>query len=302
MTMDVFAGKVCAAVQETLGEEFHTEIREVRKNNGVILHGLVIQAGGQRVVPTIYLEHFLEAHETGVPFEAVVCRLISVYKEEGEKDSVDMEFFMSYEKVKDRICHRLIGRKGNEELLEEMPHVDFLDLAVCFYYDYYDKKIGNGIIQIHNSHMEMWGVDVEELERVAYENTPEIHPWSCSGMREMLEEFVGQNSGNFSDGSGGTGEDIPIPMKILSNRKRLHGAACILYPGVLEGIAEKEGNLFIIPSSVHETILLPDDGTNLAEELKGMIHEVNRTHVAPEEVLSDSLYYYDLTKKEIVMI
>ncbi len=301
MTMDAFAGKICAAVKGTLGEEFHTEVREVRKNNGVILHGLVIQEEGQRMVPIIYLEYFLETYESGMPFEAVVCRLLSVYKEEGEIGSMDMEFFMSYEKVKDRICYRLIRRKGNEEMLEGMPHVDFLDLAVCFYYDYCDRKTGNGTIQIHNSHMEMWGVYVEELERAAYENTPEIHPWSCSGMREILEECERQSGGDFTDGSE-TGEGIAAPMKILSNRTRLHGAACILYPGVLEGIAEKEGNLFIIPSSVHETILLPDDGTNSAEALKWMIHEVNRTHVVPEEVLSDSLYYYDLSRKEIVVL
>ncbi len=92
-----------------------------------------------------------------------------------------------------------------------------------------------------------------------------------------------------------------IPMRILSNQKKCNGAACILYPGVLEELAGKRGNLFIIPSSIHETILLPDDETILAGDLKKMIHEVNTTQVSPDEVLSDSLYYYDAVKKEIVM-
>lgn len=82
-------------------------------------------------------------------------------------------------------------------------------------------------------------------------------------------------------------------MKILSNARRVHGAACVLYPGVLERLAWKEGrDLYVIPSSVHEMILLPDIGAQQPMELKEIIREVNRTQVDPAEVLSDSLYRY----------
>ncbi len=91
-----------------------------------------------------------------------------------------------------------------------------------------------------------------------------------------------------------------IPMKVLTNSKRSSGAVCILYPGVLEEVAAERmgGDFYIIPSSVHEVILLPDDGRLLEENLKEMIFEVNRTKVDPEEVLSDNLYYYDAERKE----
>lgn len=90
-------------------------------------------------------------------------------------------------------------------------------------------------------------------------------------------------------------------MKVLSNLKRTYGAACILYPGVLEKISGKGGKLYIIPSSIHETIILPYDEVYSVEELKKMIHEVNSLNLPPEEVLSDSLYYYDSALKEIVI-
>lgn len=90
-------------------------------------------------------------------------------------------------------------------------------------------------------------------------------------------------------------------MKVLSNHKRTYGAACILYPGVLEKISGKGGNLYIIPSSIHETIILPYNEVYSVEELKEMIHEVNSAHLAPEEVLSNSLYYYDSARKEVAM-
>ena len=52
---------------------------------------------------------------------------------------------------------------------------------------------------------------------------------------------------------------------------------------------------------MHETIILPDNGKGSPEAFRGMIAEVNSTQVAPEEVLSDSLYYYDAAKKEVVI-
>lgn len=303
MRMDEFAGKVCAAVEEKLGGGVHTEVRKVRKNNGVLLHGLLISSEGQTVVPTIYLEPFLEAFESGAPFEEVVCRLLSVYREGTPQGGIDMDFFRSYGAVKDRICYRLVGRKGNEALLDEVPHVGFLDMAICFYYAYQGEALGEGSILIHNSHVEMWKVSAADLLAVARENTPRIFPWECSGMMDILNGLVGaekdSNGLGAEDGMEKSGQ--AFPMKVLSNEKKIFGAACILYPGVLEEITGEGQSLYIIPSSVHETILLPYDGEKSAAALKKMIYEVNRTQVAPEEVLSDSLYYFDSVRKEVVL-
>ena len=85
-----------------------------------------------------------------------------------------------------------------------------------------------------------------------------------------------------------------IPLLVLTNSRRYLGAACILYRGVLERFAKKLGeNLYILPSSVHEVILLPETKVNSSKNLLRMVMEVNRTQLAPEEVLSDTVYYYD---------
>ena len=92
-------------------------------------------------------------------------------------------------------------------------------------------------------------------------------------------------------------------MKVLSNTRRIEGAVCILYPGVLESLAREEGHdLYILPSSIHEVILLPDTGAPSAEELKRMVREVNDTQVAPEEVLSYSLYRYRRTDGRVTIV
>ena len=302
MDMETFAGEICAAVEKELGSGFRAEVREVRKNNGVLLHGLLVLSEGQEVVPTIYLERFLEAYVSGAAFEEVVRRVLSVYEESNTKGCIDMGFFRSFEDVRDRICYRLIGRKGNEGLLEGIPYVGFLNLAICFYYSYHGEMLGDGTILIHNSHMEMWGTCTAELFDLAGRNTRRLFPWKCRGLGEVLQEMEGS-------GYGADMEDpvdapfMDLPMKVLSNNKGIHGAACILYPGVLDGVAQEMGNnFFILPSSVHEVILLPDTGNEDSEDLKKIISAVNTTQVAPEEVLSDTLYRYDRADKRVVMV
>ena len=121
MDISEFAVKVCNAMRKTLGTDCRVECKEVRKNNGVILHGLLVLGENRNVAPTIYLDTFLEAYGAGATFGSIIQRLSDICREDMLRESVDMEFFRSFEKVRDRICYRLIGRKGNEELLDDIP-------------------------------------------------------------------------------------------------------------------------------------------------------------------------------------
>ena len=295
MEIREFARKMCGAVAGELGENYTVEVKKVTKNNGIVLHGLLIHSKEQNVIPTIYLESFWEAYEAGIPFAAVLRKLLAVYREDTPKEKLNMDFFGSFEKVRERICYRLIRKAGNESLLKEIPHVEFLDLCICFFYAFTNKKFGDGSILIYHSHMEMWKKDVRALFELARVNTPRLFPWECKNMEAMVTELAD------------IGEDADlqellhdIPMKILSNTKRIHGATCILYPDIAEQLAVMEGgSYYILPSSIHEVIILKDTGEEDKENLKSMIADVNANMVAPEEVLSDSLYYYDFAEKNI---
>lgn len=295
MEINAFARKMCHAVAGELGAKYKVEWKEVKKNNGVILHGMLIHSGEQNVVPTIYLDSFWEAYESGIPFAAVLQKLLQVYREDTPKNKLNMDFFYTLRGVQDRICYRIIRKEGNESLLAEIPHMEYLDLCICFFYAFQNKGLGEGSILIYDSHMEMWKTDVERLYELAKINTPRIFPWECSSMEAMVAEMTGMDDvedleGMFKD----------IPMKILSNAKRVHGATCIIYPALAEKLAgNMEGSYYILPSSIHEVILLKDTGEEDPIHLKRMIEEVNANMVAPEEVLSNSLYYYDAEDKLI---
>lgn len=293
MIYNNFAEKVKAEVADKMGGRFMVSLKKVCKNNGVILQGLLITEEGQSVSPTIYLDAFWELYQNGMSVGEIVKEIICIYKSNMPEEQISMDFFREFGKVRDRISFKLIHANKNAELLEQIPHVLFLDLAICFYYAYFSTELGSGVVLIYNSHVEMWNTSTAELMKLALVNTERIFGADIRSMEEILQEHFCEN-----------GEDVSFlhepPMYVLSNQKGIYGAACLLYPGLLETLSgEWEANLFILPSSVHEVILLPDTGSEDCIELKQMVSEVNASQKEQEGVLSDHIYYYDRTKKQI---
>ncbi len=289
-----FAELVSRVVSEELGGECQVKLQEVIKNNGVVLQGLVILSGQSNLSPTIYLNSFLEAYENGVPITSIVEQILAIYRQELPGKRVDLEFFREFEKVKDGICYKLINREKNHALLERIPHIDFLDLSICFFYAYRDEVLGNGSILIYNNHMDVWNCRAEDLLKLAKENTPRIYPGKIVKMGELLGGYLGIS-----------GEELleDIPMYVLSNEARVFGAACMIYPESLKKAAELlQENFYILPSSVHEVILLPQHVAADSKAIRDMVREINHTQVAPEEILSDNLYFYHYSTNHVELI
>ncbi len=289
-----FAELLSKVVSEELGGECQVKLQEVIKNNGVVLQGLVILSGRSNLSPTIYLNSYLEAYENGVPLTAIVEQILAIYRQEMPKEQVDLEFFREFERVKEGICYKLINKEKNIALLERIPHIDFLDLSICFFYAYRDEVLGNGSILVYNNHMDVWNCRTEELLKLAKENTPRIYPGKLAKMGELLSGYLGIS-----------GEELleDIPMYVLSNESRVFGASCLIYPESLEKAAEQlQENFYILPSSVHEVILLPKHVATDPAAIRDMVREINHTQVAPEEILSDNLYFYHYPTNHVELL
>ena len=73
-----------------------------------------------------------------------------------------------------------------------------------------------------------------------------------------------------------------------------------MYSALLRDYAELvQHNLILLPSSIHEWILLPDDGQFSVAEMKQLVNEVNREVLSAKDYLSDRVYYYDRKKNEV---
>lgn len=300
MKLDKFLKTVQDRVQDVAGADACVQVQEVRKNNNVVLHGMSILRKGQNVSPTIYLDSFYEMMEEGTDMEHIVKKILEVYVRGLPRGNVDMEFFKDFESVRDRIVYRLVNREKNRELLQEIPHVDFLDLAVCFCYSYENPEIGEGMILIHNTHLEMWQTSHRELMRLAERNTPRLMPaWLCS-MDSALNGILDEEAlAQLRQMQRETGKY----MYVLSNDRRCQGAAAILYPGMLARAAQQMGGSFyILPSSIHEVILLRDETQSGGRQLHEMIEDINRNQLREEEVLSDYAYLYDAAAEKVVEI
>jgi hypothetical protein len=145
----------------------------------------------------------------------------------------------------------------------------------------------------------MWGITADDLYVLADENTPKLLNYDLRSMTDVLKEMLDE-----SDHSGITDDPSQslCSMYVLSNRHKLNGSSCMLYPGLLKRFADKlQSDLFILPSSVHEVIILPATDGHSHEELDEMVREVNRTQLSREDVLSDHAYVFSRELGEIIL-
>lgn len=296
MEFTSFASIIREEVEKRAGKDHRVRIDDVRKNNGVVLSGLTVTQDDSNISPTIYLNGYYEEYENGrATLGNVVNDVLDTYNRNRVSRSVDMRYFLDYERIKGRIVYKLVNAEKNRDLLEDVPYVPFLDLAIVFQCLIAKEHMGTATILIHNAHLKLWDISVEELYRAARENTQKLQKYEIRGMREVISEIM-QEEGPEGEGDDGCLAELSdsVPIYVLTNQSRVEGAACILYPELIKHFARAvDSSFYIIPSSVHEVLLLPADSTDESGAIKGMIKEINDSQVKEEEVLSYSLYFYD---------
>ena len=286
-----FTTLVQREVEKRAGENYRVKLNDVMKNNGVVLRGITLMQDDSNISPTIYLNPYYYAYENGdTTLGTVIDEVIDTYERNKINRSIDMKFFLNYETVRSRIIFKLINTEKNRELLRDVPYIPFHDLSIVFQCLVSEERFGNASILIHNVHLQLWKVNARELYECALENTPLLQGYELADMNTVLEEM--KALGGIDDEEI---EDMQqeVPMYVLSNKSRINGASCILYKDILKDFAMVvDKDLYVLPSSIHEVILLPSDGTQESEQLKEMVREINQSQVEKEEVLSDSVYYY----------
>lgn len=269
---------------------FETELCATLRNNDVEMKGILVKQQGEPLAPNFYLmEQFHAWLEDRVSLGEIAGEICCIYYDELEKNrKIAEELKFVWEEFKRHVYMRLVSRDRNCELLRNTPYDEYLDMAVSYYYVIEVSEDSRGILLITNEHLNLLGITKEELRVAARENTIKNSKPKISGMNEMLVS-LGKRLG------------IPIPreysqncMYILSNETGTYGAVCMMLSEALECFAQEiRSSFFILPSSVHEVLLVPDTGRMTAEIFSGMVKEVNATQIEDCEVLTDSVYYYD---------
>lgn len=281
-----FLEDVMTEAQRQLGEGCKAVIHQVMKNNAVCMKGLVVVEEERNISPTIYLEPFYEKFKQGESFESLMREIIQIYKESRLEEDLDITFFTDYEQARKLLYCKLINYEANEELLKQVPHKRFLDLAIVPYCLLKNIEVGSASILVHRSHVEMWELKEADLMEEAEKNTRESMGFEITSLRELVEELINDE---FRSSEG----EEDIDMYVLSNKHKHNGAVCMVYEDVLAAFSEQvESDLYILPSSIHEVLLVPAYCTHRLEQLSEMVQEVNIAQLDREEILSDHAYLY----------
>ena len=268
MNYTEFMNAMLCEIRGQIGVEVRTELYTVTKNNGTRRTGILFKQTDSNLAPTIYLEEFYQKYLKGQQVPDLADSICNIYQEIRVKKTCDCQNLFDFENVKEHIVYKLIRRDANEELLKQIPYEPFLDLAVVYYIQIDNTRFGSAAIQIRNEHLRYWRVEKEEIRRLAEKNTPRIYP-------AQIQKIV-----RF--------------MYVATNEQCSLGAAVMRYPNLWEKVRGMIGESFyILPSSIHEVILVPESFGMEPERMTEMVKEINQTGVAPEEVLSDSVYYFD---------
>ena len=309
MDFNEFKDELIEVIKEKMEKNTSISIHTVNKNNGITLNGVVIMSEAETISPTIYLEPFFEMAKKGKDMNELADEILVLNAEQKNKFNFDVDEFQDINVTGKKILYKLINYDKNEELLKNVPHRRWQDLAIVYYVLVSCDELGTGTILIRNEHMKLWNVGEQELYVLAMENAPKLLKKTIKTMAEIILDFMDEKLMDSEENeitvkaAKEFGENPPIKMYVMGNKVKLNGAGVILYDRALASFAEyTESDFYILPSSIHEVILVPANEEVDEQSLLSLVREVNENNVTEEEWLSDNIYKYSRSENSVEMI
>lgn len=279
------------AVREEL-KNVTLSVESRMKNNGFERTGIIFAEKGKEASPLFYMEESFQKYVNGECLDVIIEDIITTWKQvqvEMEKKilSYDLEHYNS---IKNSIQYRLINYEKNKDMLNNVPHRKYLNLAVVYVLNLSENDYGMETMLITNKHMTLWKVSLDEIENQAKNSVfNSAERFQMIGLNQLIEERVGIKEPEEYE-----------TMYVLTNMYRNYGANVILCQDFMEKVAERLNcDFYAIPSSVHEIILIKWNDAPSKEEMNEMLNEVNRSQVPEDEILGDKVFYYSRKEKKL---
>lgn len=315
MRYELFLQVVKDDLEKRLGEGYQVTLRSIPKNNGVILDGISICRKPEGIAPTIYLNAFYQELSGGQPLSRICDKIHQLYLANPDLPYLDSRVLSSYPEIKDRIVYKLVNTRANTLFLRRLPHLPFQDMSMICYLLIEQSEKGYVTALIHKDHLKTWKIREKDLFLSAIANTPALLPPVIQPMNEMLKQLAGEMmednpKTNMIDILMEAPEEYQAQKQllfpslyVLTNPARVNGAACMAYPHAIKDFAEKLGqDVLILPSSIHEVLLVADDPNYDYEDMSRLVKEINEGEVAVEDRLSNQVYRYSLDTDQIMMV
>ena len=295
-----FYDEIINAIREEIPEEIRdmmeVDIREIVKANDAVLHGVVIKAPEQAIVPTIYIEDCIkqlpEDFATKVLAEAIVSLYQVGMREAPAVESLSLEF----DDIKDKLVVQLAEVDRNRDRLKELAYKPLDNgMVMLAYVVVQEDERGSMRFAVTKDIVEGQNYDIDKMFETAMKNNEPV--------------LVDISDAIFSDGiefaenlfDKEINDKLPDVMYTLTNSSTNLGAAVLYYPDIQKRIGDMlQNSYYVLPSSIHELMILPCSVNDNPEFLRKMVKEANETVVNPQEVLSDRIFMYDREKERLV--
>lgn len=279
MDYEVFKNVITERIKEFLPPVFQsykvetTVVRKVNEEKDTLLI-MPRDENNMVAMPNIYLDDMYEDFRKYQDIDEilkVIAAMVIKYTGSFPPEHVKLDL----KERKNAIVMNLINTKRNRKLLKQIPHKEIMDLSIIYRIIMQQADCGLMTVLVDNRILEELELTQEELEQLAYQNTSRLFPAEISKMADFLY--------------------------VMTNSQKIHGAAAMMNREAMDRLADKiGGNFFLIPSSIHEVLAVPEKESD-ANSLALLLEEGNRVCSAENEVLSDTIYYYDREKKEFSM-
>ena len=278
------------------GSEVNVTLNEVNKLNENY-DAITATPEGANIGVNIRIDTFYNATQGGASYDEAVDKAVEVIsKGLDNRPEVDVNTLTDYSIMKDKLAMEVVSAETNKEMLETVPHQNLEDMAVVYRFILSSDEDGRASILITNRMIETMGVTPEQLHADALENAPIIKPAEIKGMSEVMAELMGVEQAELMGIVPVSPENEQLYVATVPDK--VHGAGVLAYQDFMDQAAERAGgDFYILPSSIHEILIVPDNGKMGLKELENMVREVNATQVAPADKLTDSVYHYDSKEK-----
>ena len=278
------------------GADVKVSVNEVNKLNESY-EAITVTPEGSNIGVNMSLEKFYDAVQDGTPYDSVVDKAVeTINRGIEQRPDIDVAALTDYSQMKEKLAMEVVSAETNKDMLQNVPHQNMEDMAVVYRFVISSDDEGRASILVTNQILENMGVTPEQLHADALENAPQIKPAEIKGMSEVMAEMMGAEQAEMMGIVPVAPEDEQ--MFVATVPDKVHGAGVLAYQDFMDQAAERAGgDFFILPSSIHEILIVPDNGKMDLKELEAMVKEVNATQVAPADKLTDSVYHYDSKEK-----
>lgn len=283
-------------VREAMGDLYDVTAIQVEKNNGVLKNAIKVCRDGAYISTVIPIDSMIGEIEYGESsLDEVVCQVVAICMGSGTERTYEMYMGLSREYILENVVYQMVWTEKNIKKLAGVPHKEVLDLSAVYRIVFEKDESSMKSAVVTYAFCRKYGIAVDELDAAARRNT-ESRGFMAMSMWEALAGIIGLPE------KAGEMEDPQLPrMFIITDQNRMYGASALLYPKYFEWIARKcGGDMYILPSSIHEVIAVPAYGVD-PHDLRLLVEEVNATEVAEDEILGGSVYQYSLDTGEITI-